>query len=224
MKGQQSRKEYGWRWIVCVMAAITLSGCQPGKLDLASIPRTFSATMHVNGNSEEIKISEIKIAKQEKNVRAEVSAAGRKQVSIMNVDKKKLYLVSEDLKSYMEAPLDEKTVTQNDPFQRLLEQPGLQIEELGNETVDGHPCRKVKATVMKDGKQQVSYLWCATDLKNFPIKIEEETSGKKLTITFTELKFDVAAALFEPPTDYKQITVPAGVTGPAPRPNAPAQP
>ena len=49
----------------------------------------------------------------------------------------------------------------------------VETTELGKETVDGHPCVKNKVVVTdKESKQHESTVWNATDLKNFPVKIE----------------------------------------------------
>jgi hypothetical protein len=49
----------------------------------------------------------------------------------------------------------------------------MEITELGKETVYGHSCVKNKAIVMdKQGDKHEFIVWNATDLKNFPIKIE----------------------------------------------------
>jgi hypothetical protein len=79
------------------------------------------------------------------------------------------------------------------------------ITKLGEETVDGHPCVKNKVVVTDDkGVQHESTVWNATDLKNFPVKIEQTESGTATTMLFHNIKLDkVPADKFE---------VPAGTT------------
>lgn len=80
-----------------------------------------------------------------------------------------------------------------------------EITKLGEETVDGHPCVKNKVVVTDDkGNQSESTVWNATDVKNFPVKIEQTRSGSTTTMLFHDIKLDkVAADKFE---------VPAGTT------------
>src|ERR1700722_18913765 len=79
------------------------------------------------------------------------------------------------------------------------------ITKLGEETVDGHPCVKNKVVVTDDkGVQHESTVWNATDMKNFPVKIEQTENGAVTTMLFHDIKLDkVPADKFE---------VPAGTT------------
>ena len=77
------------------------------------------------------------------------------------------------LKGYVEMP------SQNPEISKPESDFKLEMTELGKETVDGHPCVKSKATVTdKDGKKYESLVWNATDMKNFPVKIET-TAGPR---------------------------------------------
>jgi outer membrane lipoprotein-sorting protein len=78
--------------------------------------------------------------------------------------------------------------------------------ELGKETVDGHACVKNKVVVTdKAGTARQSTVWNATDLKNFPVKIETSDGGTTVTMLFKDVKFDrPEAAQFEPPAGFKK--------------------
>jgi hypothetical protein len=53
------------------------------------------------------------------------------------------------------------------------------------------------------GKTTEATVWNATDLKNFPVRIDTTDETAKNTMTFTGVKFDKPdAKLFEPPTGY----------------------
>jgi hypothetical protein len=75
------------------------------------------------------------------------------------------------------------------------------VTKLGEETIDGHPCVKNKVVVTDDKGNQHEYtVWNATDLKNFPVKIEQTEGGTMTTMTFTDVKLgNVDAGRFEPP-------------------------
>lgn len=80
----------------------------------------------------------------------------------------------------------------------------METTELGKETVDGHPCVKKKLTMTDaDGKTQEALLWSATDLKNFPIKMEMKQQRNTMQIRFDAPSFDKPdAKLFEIPASY----------------------
>ena len=61
----------------------------------------------------------------------------------------------------------------------------VEMTEIGKETVDGHPCVKNKVVVTdKENKKHESTVWNATDLKNFPIKIQTQEQGGNATMLF----------------------------------------
>lgn len=131
---------------------------------------------------------------------AHMKAMGMDQmVMISRPDKKVAYMIYPGLKAYAEQPLNDSAAKPEADFK-------LKIEELGKETVDGHPCVKNKATVTDDqGQKHESIIWNATDLKKFPVKIEQTTEGVASTISFKDVKFSKPdAALFEPPTGLKK--------------------
>jgi hypothetical protein len=144
-----------------------------------------------------------------------------KMVVISRPDKKVTYMIYPNLAAYTETPI------QNSETAAAAADFKLETTELGKETLDGHPCVKTKA-VVTDGKgnKHESIVWNATDLKNFPIKIEttgqfskttaqiedeklvktETTSeqGRKATMLFKDVKLAKPdAGLFDPPTSYK---------------------
>lgn len=126
-------------------------------------------------------------------------------ISISRPDKKETYIVYPGLKSYAAVPADgenggkaDATATKDD----------LKKTELGKETIDGHPTTKYKV-VMKDdqGKEHESTIWTASDLKDFPIKIETINEGMPSTITFKDVKFDKPEeSLFNPPAEFQRYT------------------
>jgi hypothetical protein len=72
--------------------------------------------------------------------------------------------------------------------------------------VDGHACVKNNVVVTdKDGTIHESTVWNATDLKNFPVKIEQTVQGNATTMTFKNVSFaKPGASVFDPPADFKK--------------------
>ena len=122
-----------------------------------------------------------------------------KMVMISRPDKKIAYMVYPELEAYAEMTI------QNPEAAAPATNFKLETTELGKETVDGHPCVKNKAVVTDDkGNKHESIVWNATDLKNFPIKIETTEQGHKATMLFKDVKLAKPdAGLFDPPAGYK---------------------
>jgi hypothetical protein len=121
-------------------------------------------------------------------------------VIISRPDKKLNYMLYSSLSAYVEMPATDATAPE------ALAKYKVATTELGKETVDGHPCVKNKVVVTDDqGKQNESTVWNATDMKNFPVKIETAERGTKLTMLFKEVKLTKPAAKeFEAPTGMKR--------------------
>jgi len=81
-------------------------------------------------------------------------------------------------------------------------------KRLGKETIDGHPCTKTKVVVStSQGKTLDAITWNASDLKDFPLQIENNDKENTSIIRFKDVRFTNAdAAQFDPPagfTEYK---------------------
>jgi hypothetical protein len=82
----------------------------------------------------------------------------------------------------------------------------METTELAKETVDGHACVKNKVVVTDEkGEKHESTTWNATDLKDFPIKIETTEQGTPMTMSFKNVKLaKPQASQFEPPAGFKK--------------------
>lgn len=86
-----------------------------------------------------------------------------------------------------------------------------QVSKLGEETVDGHPCVKYEVTYRRQPELKNTH-WQAKDLRNFPIRMENQHKSPGGQITKSMLQFkDVsfnqpAAELFEVPKDYRKVS------------------
>jgi hypothetical protein len=130
---------------------------------------------------------------------AQMKAMGMDRiVMIGRPDKKVACIVYPGMQSYVENVLsDSETTTAPGDFK-------VETTELGKETVDGHPCVKNKAIVTdKDGTPHESTVWNATDLKNFPVKIQITEQGRSMTMLYRDITITKPdAGVFEPPSGY----------------------
>jgi hypothetical protein len=127
-----------------------------------------------------------------------------KTVLVSRPDKKVTYVFYPNLQSHLETPMDEKSASAKESDFKL------ETTEVGKETVDGHPCVKTKAVLTdKKGAKQEATLWCATDLKNFPVKVEKTEDKTLITMVFKDVQLAKPdAKMFDPPADstkYKDI-------------------
>jgi hypothetical protein len=121
-----------------------------------------------------------------------------KMVMIARPDLKLNYMIYPSMKAYVEMAT-EQTAKKEDKAKAKVE-----LTELGKETVDGKACIKNKATITDtDGKKHEALVWKATDLKGFPIKIEQAEQGTQVTLLFKDVKLEKPqAAAFTPPQGF----------------------
>lgn len=121
-----------------------------------------------------------------------------KIVTIGRPDKKMSYLIYPGLQSYVENSM------QNTEAATSAQDFKVQTTELGKETVDGHPCVKNQVVVTdKQSNTNEFITWNATDLKNFPVKLETSGNSKPVTMSFKNISFTKPdAAEFDLPAGY----------------------
>jgi hypothetical protein len=155
-----------------------------------------------NGNSRvELDMAQLKGPQMNPSMASHMKSMGmEKIVTITLKDKNAKYLIYPGLKGYVEMPNRDPEVSKPESDFKV------EMTELGKETVEGHPCVKNKVTVTdKEGKKYESMVWNATDMKNFPVKIETTDQGHTSTILFKDVTFSKSdAALFQPPADFKK--------------------
>jgi hypothetical protein len=144
----------------------------------------------------EMDMAEMKGTKLPAGAAEQMKSMGMDHIIVISrPDKKVGYQVYPGMQAYLESQLPHnETPGQSSEFK-------LELTELSKETVEGHSCVKNKAVVTdKEGNKHESLVWNATDLKNFPIKIEHTEQGTKVTMIFREINFSKPQAdLFEPP-------------------------
>ena len=121
-------------------------------------------------------------------------------VIISRPDKKLAYMIYPGMKAYTE------NETKDPEDAKAADKWKIEETEAGKETVAGHVCVKFKAVVTDDkGDKHESTVWRATDLKNFPIKIEANERDMPVTMLFKDIKLAKPdAAQFDPPKDFKR--------------------
>jgi hypothetical protein len=128
-------------------------------------------------------------------------------------------MVMPDRKQYLELPVGQDAALAN-PIAAIidrLQQSGTKFEQVGTETVDGHPTNKYR--VSKEGETGEAFVYVAQDLRNMVIKIDGSKENKSGSITWTNIALDPPATLIEPPADlataYKKVDLPQIVGGAA---------
>ncbi len=149
----------------------------------------------------EMDMTQMRSASMPPEMAEQMKAMGMGNIIIISrPDKKLAYMIYPGLKAYTE------NETKDLEDAKAADKWKLETTELGKETVAGHPCVKNKVIVTDDkGVKHESTVWNATDLKQFPIKIEANENDTPVTMVFKDIKLakpDVAQ--FEPPKDLKR--------------------
>lgn len=120
-------------------------------------------------------------------------------ISLVLPDKKTMNIIYPAMQAYVTMPLSKQDAA-------VLEQePKIERSVLGKETVDGHPCEKTKVTITDaNGKKTEVFVWNATDLKDFPIKIQAAENNDTVLMRYKNIQFAKP--------DAKQFDLPAGYT------------
>jgi hypothetical protein len=149
----------------------------------------------------EMNMSEAKGSAMPPQAAAQMKSMGMdNMITISRPDLKVNYIIYPGLKAYAEMATQDADATKRATDFKM------ETTELGKETMDGHPCVKNKAIVTDDqGKAHESTVWNATDLKNFPVKIQTTEQGTGMTMVYKNVKLTKPdAGLFEPPAGFKK--------------------
>ncbi len=125
--------------------------------------------------------------------RTETTAEGHTSIMIIDQDKKIVYMLMPEQKMYMKQKYEP-----NDPKQQKssIAKP-VSKTFIRNDKFDGHPVKVYKA-VTDDNKEAI--IWEATDLNNFPVKIE--MPSEKATMEYHNVSTK--------PVDKSKFSIPAG--------------
>ena len=120
---------------------------------------------------------------------------------ISRPDKKVAYMVYPGMSAYVEMPIqDPDALKPPSDFK-------AETTPLGKDTINGIACVKSKMIVTDDKGSKHEYtVWNATELKDFPMKIETTQEGKNVTLIFKDVKLSKPAETqFDPPADCKRF-------------------
>lgn len=84
----------------------------------------------------------------------------------------------------------------------------LSRQDIGTESVAGHPCLVQQVMLQaSDGKQHSLKLWSARDLQGFPLRIDVTEGAMPVSITFTDISLSRPSdtAIFSIPTGFSRI-------------------
>jgi hypothetical protein len=148
----------------------------------------------------DLDMAQVKSTQMTPETLASLKQAGlSRMTTIIRPDRKVAMLVYPAIQSYAEMPMAKEEAADMDRIYKI------QKSRLGKETVDGQSTEKNKVVLTADnGDKQEATVWYATDLKNFPIKIQLNQPEVTVVMQYRDVK------LTRP--DGKQFEAPAGFT------------
>lgn len=151
----------------------------------------------------DVDVSKIKGALMPPEAIAQMKQMGMDRVtSIVRPDKKMMILIYPGLNAYMDVPLPKGAADS------LNSEPKIEKTALGKETINGHSCVKSKVLMTDaNGQKQEITVWDATDLKNFPIKVQMIEEGQNIVMQYKDVQFiKPDPKQFEPPQVLPDMT------------------
>ena len=147
----------------------------------------------------ELDMSQIKSKQVTKESLAALKAAGLDQLAtVVRPDRKVALIIYPAIAGYVEIPMSREEATDMERNYAVAK------TRLGKETIDGHPCEKYKVTLTStNGASQVAIVSYATDLREFPLKIEMNQPETQLVMLYKDVKLvRPDARLFEAPAGF----------------------
>lgn len=186
--------KYRQRLLVGLVAAAILSG---GQLVQAA---EFSARMVTKFPSQQ---QEGKIYVKGDRMRRETSAGPKAQIVIVVPEKKVVWMLQPQERTYMEMPI------QAGQSATLMEMPKDKgdMKLLGTEKINGHDTDKYETKAKHHGGEMKYFIWVSKKLGQ-PIKMASPDGS--VTMEYLDIKEGgVADNLFEVPQGYKKKSMPA---------------
>jgi hypothetical protein len=168
--------------------------------EMMSVPAKYS---YLEGSSYfHIDLTEIKGAQFPPQAMATMKQFGMNELATATkAGAKTVFQIYPGLKAYVEQPVSAQDAA--------VDKAEVKSEQVGEETVNGHKCKKHKITVTADGKTQEVLTWNATEMKDFPVKIETKEDGNTIIMESKEVKFEKPdAKLFEVPAGFTRYDNP----------------
>ena len=130
-----------------------------------------------------------------------LSAQGKREaMCILRLDQRKMFIIMEETKTYMEIPFNKDRFTASDLAMGMVQS---KQEKVGSETVSGYDSDKFRITSAVMGKTVTSYQWVAPEFEPMPIRTE--TNGKAQEMRNIN-PGRPSASMFEVPGGYKRDT------------------
>ncbi len=125
-----------------------------------------------------------------------------KMLTIVRPDKKTTLVVYPALKAYADVPMSKQEADDLDQTYKVVK------TKIGPETVDGHACVKYRVTVTNEkGDKNEALVWCATDLKEFPVQMQLIQPEGSVVMLFQNVRLEKPELnVFEAPSGYRRYT------------------
>jgi hypothetical protein len=147
----------------------------------------------------ELNMDQVKGGKTRPGAGIQLKALGMdKIVSITRPDKQITLQIYPGLSAYIETSVPDPDAEKSSSDFKI------ETVEQGRETLDGHLCVRNKSIVTDpDGTKHEALLWNATDIGNFPIKIQQSEKDTSVTMLFRDVSLTKPeVSLFEPPAGF----------------------
>lgn len=127
-----------------------------------------------------------------------------KMTTILRTDRKTAIIVYPEAESYVELPLAKDEAAD---LSRLFR---YEKKLLAKEALDGHPCEKTRVLFLGDsGEKHEMVVWYATDLRNFPLKVQMNQEGATVVLHYREVSLTKPEeAGFEAPARHTKYADP----------------
>jgi hypothetical protein len=156
----------------------------------------------LNGNMRnDVDMANIKSKDLPAQAIAQMKAAGMDRVvSIVRKDTKMMYVIYPNMKASAKMALSKEQSAELDKDLKMQKTP------VGQETIDGHPCQKNKVVFTDSkGQKKDALVWSATDLKDFPLRVETKEQDTTVQMNFKQVQLvKPDANLFESPKGFKE--------------------
>jgi hypothetical protein len=151
----------------------------------------------------ELDMSQIKSKQLTKESLTAMKAAGLdKLVTVVRPDRKVAMLIYPAVAGYVEMPMT------RDEAQDMDRNFTVSKTKIGKESIDGHPCEKYKVVLTSsNGASQEAIVSYATDLREFPLRIEMNQPGTQLVMVYKAVNLArPEVKLFEAPLGFTRHT------------------
>ncbi|MEW6544265.1 MAG: hypothetical protein AB1411_11710 [Nitrospirota bacterium] len=131
--------------------------------------------------------------------RLEHQDLGPVNVTIVRKDKQVMWLLLSRMKHFKTVPYDPEQAPK--VSERLEGE--VAREEIGTETLDGHPTTLYQVTVRKGDREVIYYQWLATDIR-FPLKLARKDGSWTVEYRHVRLR-PVSDSMFQLPVNFQPL-------------------